>query len=98
MKPKKAFDELEVERKVIKEHIDKFKDDHGPKGGTMKRFMVRVPEMYIQPVVIEATNKRDAIARIRAGEGDRTRRKILYCVTGYHRWRAVEIDKRGRAI
>jgi len=64
----------------------------------MKRFMVRVKEVYYRPVVIEAVNKRDAIARVREGKGDRTRRKILSYVMSHHKWRAYEIDKRGRAI
>jgi len=64
----------------------------------MKRFVVSVQEVYIQPVTVEATNKRDAVARVRAGEGDRKRRKILYYVAGHHKWRAQEIDGRGRAI
>lgn len=60
--------------------------------------MVRVKEVYYRPVVVEATNKRDAIARVREGEGDRTRRKILSYEMSHHKWQAYEIDKRGRAI
>lgn len=67
----------------------------------MKRVMVRVKEVYYQPVVIEVRNdqnKRDAIKRVRAGEGDRTRRKILSYTMSHHKWEAYEIDKRGKAI
>lgn len=67
----------------------------------MKRIMVRVMEVHYQPVVVEVRNnqnKRDAIKRVRAGEGDRTRRKILSYIMSHHKWRAYEIDKRGRAI
>ena len=67
----------------------------------MKRFMVRVIKVYYQPVVVEIRNnqnKRDAIAKVRAGEGDWTRRKIDSHTLSHHKWRAYEIDKRGRAI
>ncbi|MCW4050505.1 MAG: hypothetical protein NWE89_12305 [Candidatus Bathyarchaeota archaeon] len=67
----------------------------------MKRFMVRVKEVYYQPVVIEVRNnqnKRDAISKVRAGEGDRTRRKLLSYEMSHRKWEAYEIDKRGRAI
>lgn len=64
----------------------------------MKRFMVRVIKVYYQPVVVEATNEKDAVARVRAGKGDWTRRKIDSHTLSHHKWRAYEIDKRGRAI
>lgn len=67
----------------------------------MKRIMVRVMEVHYHPVVVEVEDyetKRVAIAKVRAGYGDRSRRKILSYIMSHRKWRAYEIDKRGRAI
>ena len=56
----------------------------------MKRFIVRVQEVYVQEVLVEATDEHDARLRVAQGEGDSVGDRVHVDTLRFDNWSVEE--------